>query len=347
MNPFQEYFDNYFASRVNTGGFAASYTLPELDEAVFSKTFALPVVSLGMPSAKLPDFGDLVLPPLFLQAMDQDLREGIINRILQSFPYHPGTKKRQRSMGNLKVIEYPSTRFLKGSYPEILGFSVDPAVEQHGPHLPLGTESLISHHLLSKLGHEENDFAACYPVDYGSLSWSTPHGFSIDIGADFLTRYLQGYANAIMQWAQPKALYVVMSHGNKAHRKAVEEGLERSECRHWKTRWLLESATEDHEGSDIHAGGLHTSLLNQIAPNMIDSRHWPETKDDLIENQFCSVRAQKDSHEPFDWIDAVEDADSNGIFGDLSKMDSYNAPALIDSMILQSRKDIESLRSGI
>jgi len=343
MKPFAEFFEHYIPDRLNVGRFASAYTLPQLDEMVFDTTVSLPVVALGMPARKLKDFGELVLPPLYLQAMDQDLREGMINRILQTFPYYPGTRKRQRCMGNLKVIEYPSIKFFRSESPDILGISVDPAIEQHGPHLPLGTESFISHAVLTRLEKTVDSFGVGLPVDYGSLTWSLPHGMSINMGTEYLSRYVQGFANAMMQWARPKGLYVVMTHGSKAHRKAVEKGLGKSFCQYWKTRWLLEPLGESMVREDNHAGGLHTALMREIQPALVDGN----ALEGLAERQLSSKEAQTESHGEFKWIDRVEESGNNGIFGDIERLDEHDAPTLMDKMVGTAAEDVDQLAAEI
>ena len=41
-----------------------------------------------------------------------------------------------------------------GRRPRILAFSVDTAVEEHGPHLPLATDRIQSYAVLAKLAEE-------------------------------------------------------------------------------------------------------------------------------------------------------------------------------------------------
>ncbi|GIT28137.1 MAG: hypothetical protein Ct9H300mP1_01830 [Planctomycetaceae bacterium] len=105
---------------------------------------------------------------------------------------------------------------------------------KHGPHLPLATDTLQSYAVLERLAAERDGVVIAPPVDYGQLTWGLPFGMSIDITAALLTRYVPGvFANAIVDWLQPAAAYVVDVHGSIVHRTAIQDGLAASNIDHW------------------------------------------------------------------------------------------------------------------
>ena len=132
----------YWPIRVNAGSLLPGYAFNELERRVGEEKVALPVCSLGTPADQLACLAPLVLPPLYHEAMDEDLRERSLNRILLTFPYYAGTKKRMNFKGNFSIRECVGKRNAPPDSPKILAFSVDTAVEEHGPHPPLGTDTL-------------------------------------------------------------------------------------------------------------------------------------------------------------------------------------------------------------
>ena len=95
-------------------------------------------------------------------------------------------------------------------------FSVDTAVEEHGPHLPLATDTIQSYGVLQELAERHEDLHLVAPVEYGQLTWGLPFGLSIDITAPLLTRYVEGFARAVNEWARPDALYVCLLYTSDA-----------------------------------------------------------------------------------------------------------------------------------
>ena len=77
----------------------------------------------------------LLLPPLFNEAMDSPLKQRIVDRIIHCFPvFGDETGNRKR----LCIVEFPSRPLPSTEQPRAIAFSVDTAVEEHGPHLATG-----------------------------------------------------------------------------------------------------------------------------------------------------------------------------------------------------------------
>lgn len=56
---------------------------------------------------RLSELGSLVLPPLYHEALTDELKGRIIERIRQCFPYSDGLRKRTQWQGKLEVVELP------------------------------------------------------------------------------------------------------------------------------------------------------------------------------------------------------------------------------------------------
>ena len=99
--------------------------------------------SLGTPFDDLVDLAPLVLPPLYHEALGDGLREALLARIGQCFPfYHESSRAGEATVDvvELPVADHPPC----GPTGGVVTFSVDTAVEEHGPHLPLDTDVTIA-----------------------------------------------------------------------------------------------------------------------------------------------------------------------------------------------------------
>ena len=338
----------YFSPEVNTGKFASGYTLEALHDRAASTRFVLPVCSIGTPYETLAGKGELVLPPVWIEAADEDLRDAIVNRILQCFPYYAGTQKRREIMGEVQVKESPKVHYFGPKPPCVLALSIDTAIEQHGPHLPLATDTIQSYAVLSQLAREFDGFMLGAPLDYGHLVWGLPFGFSIDIYPTLLTRYVAGYIKALNQWLRPDAFYIVATHGSRDHHAAITQGLEKSGVKHWKFRWLHEPLLPySHDRGDAHAGGVETALIRQINPDLVNGAWWPEREADLATHQMTLPSALELSGDLFNFIDAVEQNPLNGIVGNIRNAQDVDAEQLMKLMLQTARQDVEELEAQL
>src|SRR5690348_4762518 len=84
----------FIATRVNHGNFVTAYTRDELECRISHANFILPICSLGTAPQQLSELGSLVLPPLYHEALTDELKGRIVERIRQCFPYSDGLRKR-------------------------------------------------------------------------------------------------------------------------------------------------------------------------------------------------------------------------------------------------------------
>ncbi len=237
--------NEYLPQRLNSSHWLTWYTLERLRTLDAGAEIVLPICSLGTPCAELSELGDLVLPPLYHEALDPELQHKIVAQIQRCFPYYELTRQAAEEPLRLRIAELPRRKPPATARPKVLAFSVDTAVEEHGPHLPLATDTIQSYGVLRHVASEMKDVLLGPPVEYGQLTWGLPFGFSIDLTAPLLTEYVAGMVNALIEWMQPNALYVVDVHGSIVHLEAIVAGLETSHAETWSFRWLHELAGRD------------------------------------------------------------------------------------------------------
>ncbi|MEO8495787.1 MAG: creatininase family protein [Planctomycetota bacterium] len=334
----------YIPRAVNTGTWLTAYTLDALRRRLVGCRVVLPICSLGTSFRELASLGEFVLPPLYHEALNEDLQQELLTQIRCCFPYATGTLSANESSATVEVVELPRRKHPRPTKPRVLSFSVDTAVEQHGPHLPLATDTIQSYLVLGRLADEIDGFTIGPPVEYGHLTWGLPFGMSIDITPPLLTRYVAGFANAMQDWLQPEAMYVVDVHGSIVHRTAIIDGLKASAVKRFAFRWLYDPIVEfAGDRGDQHAGGVETAMVELASPELVDRRWWPARIDELAARQMDLGTAIELTPDLTRFIKHVESRSLNGIVGDVRNYYNVDAPTMLARMLEVTRADLKQL----
>ena len=341
-------FEPLLSERINTGPWVAGYSLVVLKQRVATERVVLPICSLGTPPQELAALAPLVLPPLYHEALDADLKGALVAQVRRCFPFYEGTREGERFRGEVEVVELPMRRPMRAANtPKVLAIGVDTTVEQHGPHLPLGTDTIQTYAVLKQLASEIDGVVIGPALEYGHLTWGLPFGMSIDITPALTTRYMTAFVNALVEWHSPAAVFVADVHGSLAHRTAIQDGLGESRCARWAFRWLHDPLAEfGADRGDMHAGGVETVLINHINPALVDARWWPARTDDLAAAQMkVSDAIELSGHMPR-FIERVASQGYNGIIGELRNASQLDAELLIDRMRYVAQRDVTRLMTS-
>ena len=90
--------------QINTGRWLVGYSLNELKAQLKTKNIVLPICSLGTPVEKLLELAPLVLPPLYHEAMDAELKSQLVARIGQCFPFYETTCDRSERQYEFEIV---------------------------------------------------------------------------------------------------------------------------------------------------------------------------------------------------------------------------------------------------
>lgn len=132
------------------------------------------------------------------------------------------------------------------------------AVEQHGPHLPLDTDTRVAQAVAERLP----GVVVAPSIAYGASGEHEGFPGTISIGADALEAILVEYGRSACRWAD--RLVFVNGHGGNVGALAAAVRLLRYEGR--DVAWLPCVVP----GSDAHAGRTETSLLLHLSPELVD-----------------------------------------------------------------------------
>jgi mycofactocin system creatininase family protein len=134
------------------------------------------------------------------------------------------------------------------------------SIEQHGPHLPLDTDTRIAVALAGRLGADLGHLTAP-AIAYGASGEHQGFPGTVSIGTSALTALLVEYGRSACDWT-PRLAFV-NGHGGNTEALRAAVGLLRAEGR--DAGWCSASAV----GGDAHAGHTETSLLLHLSPDLV------------------------------------------------------------------------------
>lgn len=163
----------------------------------------------------------------------------------------------------MDAVPHPVTVLADAAWPEVGGgLLVVPvgSIEQHGPHLPLDTDTRIAAALAAELAGTRPDAVLAPPVPYGASGEHEGFPGTVSAGQEGLAGYLAELLRSASRTFGRVAL-VNWHGGNVATLRRVSESIQ-AEGRAVRV-WTGAAA------GDAHAGRTETSLLLALAPQLV------------------------------------------------------------------------------
>ncbi len=133
--------------------------------------------------------------------------------------------------------------------------------EQHGPHLPLSTDTLVAVALCRDLAARRGDVLVAPTVGIGASGEHAGFAGTLSVGTEVLGAYLVELVRSAREWA--RGLVVVSGHGGNADALAHLDAVARHEGD------LVCTYLPHIDDGDAHAGRTETSLVLALAPEQV------------------------------------------------------------------------------
>lgn len=174
-----------------------------------------------------------------------------------------------------RPVAFPSelgtatSRQLLGTWPALI-VPVG-SVEQHGPHLPLDTDTRIAtavaRGVADQLTEDDgSDYLVAPAIGYGASGEHEGFAGTVSIGTSALQMLLVEFGRSAAGWVS--RLVFVNGHGGNMEALTAATAVLRREGR--DVGWFSCTVT----GADAHAGHTETSVLLHISPADVHSDYW-------------------------------------------------------------------------
>lgn len=196
------------------------------------------------------------------------------------------------------------------------------AIEQHGPHLPVSTDTSIAEGMLSLLRERMPADLGVLALPTVSVGKSNEHLLSagtLSLSSETLTRVMLDLAESVVR-AGLRKMIIISSHGGNDDLMAVikREIRVRFEClvvaTHWHRFGLPPGHfTAEEERYGIHGGDIETSLMRHFRPDLVrmDLAQNFVSSQAAIEREF-KLLSPEGPH-AFGWI--AQDLNAEGVVG--------------------------------
>lgn len=188
------------------------------------------------------------------------------------------------------------------------------STEQHGPHLPLSTDTDVAVALARRLARQRAGVLVAPPVPYGSSGEHDGFAGTLSIGAAATELVLVELGRSALPASFRRLLFVSAHGGNAGPVTAAVRRLrsEGRDVRAWSPRW----------DGDAHAGRTETSVQLALSPDRVRAGLAAAGNAADVRTLLPALRAG-----------GVRAVSANGVLGDPAGASAVEGSALLDAAL--------------
>ena len=189
------------------------------------------------------------------------------------------------------------------------------SLEQHGPHLPLDTDTVIAQAVTDEVARRVPGAWVAPPIHYGASGEHQSFSGTSSIGTQVLREVVLELVRSMRTWTRR----VVLVNGHGGNIEALTSAVEQLRVEGHDVAWL---PCQTDRYADAHAGRTETSLMLHLQPGAV--------RLDLAEAGNTAPLAQL---MPYLRTGGVRSVSVNGVLGDPRGASAEEGRRLLDSMV--------------
>lgn len=185
--------------------------------------------------------------------------------------------------------------------------------EQHGPHLPLSTDTLVADELCASLARRRGDVVVAPSVGIGASGEHASFPGTLSVGTEVLSDYLVELVRSSRAWSAG----VVVVSGHAGNADALDRVARVAEHEGDTVCTFLPRV----DGADAHAGRTETSMLLALAPHLVRHNELMVGATEPLSTLIGAIRDR-----------GVREVAPNGVLGDPRGASAEHGAALLASL---------------
>lgn len=204
------------------------------------------------------------------------------------------------------------------------------STEQHGPHLPLNTDTLIAEEVAGRALHRTSGLMLGPTLSVTASGEHAGFAGTLSIGTDVMTQVAIELGRSA-DWAA--GLVFVNGHGGNHDSLSAAVDLLNSERRSVMSWWPKWRRRNDGGPPDLHAGRIETSLMLAIDPGLVRLELSQAGPDVPLDELLPALRAS-----------GVRSVSPNGVLGDPDGANGAEGERFVNEFVDDLVLTIESWR---
>jgi len=231
----------------------------------------------------------------------------------------PGEQSQQESAFRLETLTWPEVEARAADTLLVVPLG---STEQHGPHLPLGTDSVLASYLAQQLALQRTDVLVAPLLPYGSSGEHKEFPGTLSIGAEALNLVLVELVRSASLFKG--TVLIARNGGNVDSLIAAQEQLV-AEGRKIAVWWPRAKGIigGEREGTwDSHAGRTETSIMLALTTELVRTDQMEAGCKEPLASIWGKIR-----------LDGIKSVSPNGVLGDPDGSSAEEGRGILASMV--------------